>query len=193
MSERKALPHAIAIGASAGGVDALSALLQALPAVYPAALLVVQHRVSTDDDALLTRLFARRCALPVKEAEDKEAILPGTVYLAPPDYHMLVEPNATLALSRVEPVHFSRPAIDPLFESAAMAYRERLLAIVLSGASVDGAAGLRQVRGCGGQAWVQDPTDATAQAMPAQALALSGADRVLPLAQLAKALGKLFP
>lgn len=186
-----AIPQAIAIGASAGGVEALGVLLQALPAGFGAAVLVVLH-LSAHRDSLLPQLFNRRCALPVKEAEDKEAIEPGVVYLAPPDYHLLVEPGRSLALSRAEPVHFSRPAIDLLFESAALAYRERLLAIVLSGASADGSQGLRQVRACGGAAWVQDPLDAASDLMPSSALSLAGADEVLPLENLAKRLANLF-
>lgn len=184
--------EAIVIGASAGGVEALGQLLQALPGRFPPALLVVLHQ-TPDRASLLPQLFARKCALPVKEADDKETIVPATVYLAPPDYHLLVEPGKTLALARTEPLHFSRPSIDVLFESAALAYRDRLLGIVLTGASADGAEGLRLVRACGGTAWVQEPGDASVQAMPAAALAQAGADLVLPLAALARKLVELSP
>jgi two-component system chemotaxis response regulator CheB len=181
---------AIVIGASAGGVDALGGLLDALPSQLSCAVLVVLHLLP-DRNTLLPQLFARRCARPVKEAEDKEPIAAGTVYLAPPDYHLLVEPDHTLALSKDEPVHYSRPAIDPLFEAAALAYRERLLGIILTGASCDGAQGLQQIRSCGGATWVQDPQQASASAMPAAALAQGGVDAVLTLAEIAERLARL--
>jgi len=181
---------AVVIGASAGGVEALGVLLGALPPSFPAAILAVLH-LPPDRTTMLPALLGRRCARPVKEAEDKEPVEPGTVYLAPPDYHLLVEPGGTLSLSRDEPVHFSRPAIDLLFESAAMAWRERLLGISLTGASSDGAEGLHEVRACGGTAWVQDPAQATAPVMPAAALALAGADEVLALADMAAKLANL--
>lgn len=181
---------AVLIGTSAGGVEALGTLLAALPSSFPAAILVVLH-LPPDRATLLPRLLGRRCARPVKEAEDKELVEPGTVYLAPPDYHLLVEPDRTLSLSREEPVHYSRPAIDLLFESGAMTWRDRVLGIVLTGASSDGAEGLREVRANGGVAWVQDPQDAAAPAMPAAALALAGADDVLPLAHIAERLANL--
>ncbi|HVL75365.1 MAG TPA: chemotaxis protein CheB [Noviherbaspirillum sp.] len=175
---------AIAIGASAGGVDAIARLLEALPAHCRAAVFVVLH-LAPDSRSVLAQLLARRCALPVKEAEDKELAQPGVVYLCVPDYHLMVEPDRTLALSRDEPVHYSRPSIDVLFESAALAYRDSLLGIILTGASRDGADGLKQVRACGGTAWVQDPSDAAAPTMPDAALAHAGADAVLPLEKIA--------
>lgn len=182
---------AIAIGASAGGVEALGILLGALPSRFVPAVFVVLH-LPADRGTVLPQLFGRRSARRVKEAEDKEPVMPGTVYLAPPDYHLLVESDRTLALSRDEPVHYSRPSIDLLFESAALAYRERLLAIVLTGASHDGAEGLKQVRECGGMAWVQDPGEATASVMPAAALAHAGADAVLALDKIAARLARAF-
>lgn len=180
----------VAIGASAGGVDAIGTVLQALPARFPAAVAIVLH-LPPARDSLLAELFGARCALPVKEVEDKEFIVPGVVYIAAPDYHMLVEPDRSFALSHDEAVNFSRPSIDLLLESAAIAYRERLLGIVLTGASQDGAAGLRRVRALGGQAWVQDPDDADAPAMPASAIALAGADRIMDKLTLARALADM--
>jgi two-component system chemotaxis response regulator CheB len=129
--------------------------------------------------------------LPVREAQDKDAIEGGTVYLAPPGYHLLVEPDRTIALSVDKPVHFSRPSIDVLFESAAYAWRERLIAIVLTGANEDGAEGLARVREFGGRAWVQQPETAAAPTMPASAISRAGADRILPLADLAALLAAL--
>ncbi|CAM3800091.1 chemotaxis protein CheB [Bordetella sputigena] len=180
----------VAIGASAGGVDAIGTVLDALPADFPAAIAIVLH-LPPDRNSLLPELFAARCVLPVKEVEDKEFIVPGVVYIAAPDYHMLVEPDRSFALSQDEAVNFSRPSIDLLLESAAIAYRERLLGIVLTGASPDGAAGLQRVRALGGQAWVQDPDNADSPAMPASAIAQAGADRIMDKATLARALAGL--
>lgn len=170
----------VVIGASAGGVEALCALLAGLPEDFRPAVAIVLH-IPPDRDSLLPALFGQRCALPVKEVEDKEPVRPGMVYLAPPDYHMLVEPDRTFSLSRDEAVHFSRPSIDVLFESAALACRETLLGIVLTGASADGAAGLKAVRENGGRAWVHHPAEASSSLMPAAAIDHAGADRIIGL------------
>ncbi len=181
---------AIVIGASAGGVEPLGVLLEGLPAGFLPSLLVVLH-VPADRPSLLAGLFGARCQLPVREAMDKEKVERGTVYFAPPDYHLLVESGRTLALSRDAPVQFSRPSIDVLFESAAQAYGPAVLGLVLSGANNDGAAGLQAIRAAGGRAWVQEPTDAIAGAMPAAAIARAGADLVLPIRDLAERLAHL--
>jgi two-component system, chemotaxis family, protein-glutamate methylesterase/glutaminase len=182
--------EAIVVGASAGGVDALAILLEALPAQYKPAILVVVH-IPADRPSLLAQLYRQRCRLPIREALDKERIEPGTVYFAPPDYHLLVEKEKTLALSQEAPVAFSRPSIDVLFESAADAYGERLLGIVLTGANSDGAAGLAAIRHAGGRAWVQQPNEAFSETMPAAAIARAGADLVLPVRDLAERLTQL--
>lgn len=173
----------IVIGASAGGVDALKELLGALPPGFAPALLVVLH-VPADGSGTLVPLLDKLCALPVCEALDKQPVTGGSVAFAPANYHLLVEPGGTLALSIDAPVLYSRPAIDPLFESAAVVYGERLLAIVLTGASGDGSAGLAAVRRRGGIAWVQDPATAVVSTMPAHALAHAGADEVLTLDEI---------
>jgi len=160
---------AITIGASAGAVQALMALLPALPATFPLPVLVVVH-VPPDRDSALTTLLQSRCKLLVKEAEDKEPALGGVVYLAPSDYHLLLEADGCLALSTDEPVNYSRPSIDVLFESAADACGDSLLGIILTGANHDGAAGLKAVFDQGGVAVVEDPARAYAQAMPMAAL-----------------------
>ncbi|WP_298234276.1 chemotaxis protein CheB [uncultured Azohydromonas sp.] len=178
---------AVVIGASAGGVQALQTLLGALDADFAPAVLVVLH-LSPGRESLMAELLDAACALPVAEALDKQPVRGGTVTLAPPDYHLLVEPERCLALSVDDPVLFSRPAIDPLFESAAAAYGPRLLALLLTGASTDGSAGLAAVRRRGGQAWVQDPASASAATMPAAALAHAGADAVLTLDQMCRRL-----
>jgi two-component system chemotaxis response regulator CheB len=175
---------AIVIGASAGGVEALSQLLPALPAGFRPAVLVVVH-VRADSPSLLPELFAARCRLPVVEPDDKATIAGGTIYLAPPGYHMLVEPDGTISLSVDPPVRFSRPSVDVLFESAAHAYGERLLGIVLSGANDDGARGARAIRDAGGACWAQDPATATAPAMPLAAIAQGAVNEVLTLDHMA--------
>ncbi|HEX7465904.1 MAG TPA: chemotaxis protein CheB [Usitatibacter sp.] len=182
--------EAIAIGASAGGVDALAILFEALPAPFKPAIVVVVH-IPANRPSMLAELYRARCRLPVREALDKEPIEPGTIYFAPPDYHLLVEKDKSLSLSHDPPVAFSRPSIDVLFESAALAYGPALLGIVLSGANSDGANGLVAVRQAGGHAWVQEPGDALANAMPAAAIANAGADLVVPIRDMAERLVQL--
>ena len=181
---------AIAIGTSAGGVEALSRLLPALPKGLGAAVFVVLH-LPRHRPSLLAEIFAPRCALPVREALDKEPVQPGTVYLAPPDYHLLVDAGPQIALSTDEPVHYSRPSVDVLFESAADVYGARLLGIILTGGHEDGAAGLAAVRRAGGMTLVQPPEEALAPQMPAAALARGPADRVATLEEMARFLGAL--
>ena len=163
------LASVIVIGASAGALEALSTILPALPAGYPFAVLIVVH-VPPDKKSVLAELFRSKCQIRVVEVEDKEPISAGTVYFAPPDYHVLVEADLTLALSTEEPVLFSRPSIDVLFESAADALGPAVTAIVLSGANQDGSIGLRAVVDAGGTAIVQDPDHAFAAAMPEGAI-----------------------
>ena len=178
---------AVVIGASAGGVDALVALLGALPAGFAPAVLAVLH-LPPGRPSRIVELMARHCALPVSEALDKQPAQGGTVVFAPPDYHLLVEPDRRLALSVDDPVLYSRPAIDPLFESAAATYGPRLLGILLTGASQDGSAGVAAIRHGGGRVWIQSPSDAQVPAMPSAALQRAGADAVLTLEQLCRRL-----
>lgn len=184
------VPRLVTIGASAGGVEAIGLLLRALPADCPAAIVVLLHMLP-DRSSRLPRLFAERCLLRLKEVEDKEPVCAGTVYFAVADYHLQIEPDRTFSLAQDEPVNFSRPSIDVLFESAAYTYGKEMLGIVLTGASADGAAGLLQVRQQGGRAWVQDPLQAVVGVMPAAALKLAGADRIMALPQMALALAAL--
>jgi two-component system chemotaxis response regulator CheB len=181
---------AIVIGASAGGIEALSALLPALPRGGQVAVFVVLH-LPRDRDSLLADIFRPRCAFDVREAEDKEPVSPGSIYFAAPDYHLLLDEGPRLALSVDEPVMFSRPSIDVLFESAADLYGPRLLGIVLSGANGDGAVGLKKVHAAGGLAWVQDPAEAKAALMPEMAMKEVPDSRVLSLAEMASLLGTL--
>lgn len=181
---------AVVIGTSAGGVDALSALLPALPADGLAAVFVVIH-LPRGRPSLLVEIFAAKCAAPVREAQDKEPVEPGTVYFAPPDYHLLVDAGPQIALSADELVNFSRPSVDVLFESAADAYGPRLLGIVLTGASHDGAAGLRAVRDAGGRAVVQRPDTAQVPIMAEAALRRTPSAASLSLPEIADLLAAL--
>jgi two-component system chemotaxis response regulator CheB len=183
--------RAVAIGASAGGVEALSELLPALPADSRAAVFVVLH-LPRDRPSLLVEVFAHKCALEVREAVDKEPVAPGTVYFAPPNYHLLVDAGLLagpqLALSADDLVNHSRPSIDVLFDSAAEVYREHLLGIILTGANEDGAAGLAAVHDAGGLTVVQEPRTAHSSAMILSALERRPADLVLDLEGIAELL-----
>ncbi len=175
----------IVMGGSAGAVDALLQILPSLPVSFPLPIIVVVH-VPAENKSALPDLFQARCAIRVKEAEDKEPLQGGTVYFAPPNYHLLVERDRRLSLSNEEPVVYSRPAIDVLFESAADAFGAGLLAIVLSGASVDGADGLAAVCKAGGRAIVQSPATASMPTMPQAALEACPAARCLDLVAISR-------
>jgi two-component system chemotaxis response regulator CheB len=176
--------EAVVIGASAGGVEGLSVLLPALPATLRVPIFIVIH-LSRRHRSLLSEIFAAKCALRVSEAEDKAPVGLGCVYFAPPDYHLLLDEGPSMALSVDEPVHFSRPSIDVLFESAADLYRQQLLGIILTGASRDGADGLAAVRKAGGITVVQQPDGSYESHMAAAALKLGPVDYVLPLEGIA--------
>ncbi len=179
---------AVVIGASAGGVEALSRILPGLRERSRVACMIVLH-LPRSRPSLLAEVLAARCALPVVEAQDKAPITPGMVYVAPPDYHLLIDEGPSLALSVDDPIQFSRPSIDVLFESAADAYAERLLGIVMSGASEDGAKGLAAVAAAGGATVVQDPEEAAAPTLPLGALRLSPGAHVLRVDQIRELLG----
>lgn len=170
--------EAIVVGGSSGAVEALAVLLPALPADLSEAVLVVLH-LPRDRRSLLAQVFAPRCALPLLEAQDQEPVRPGHVYFAAPDYHLLVDKGPRLALSVDAPLHYSRPAIDVLFESAADCYGPRLLGVLLSGANEDGARGLQAIEAAGGTVVVQDPATAPVPTMPQAALARVAAPHIL--------------
>jgi two-component system, chemotaxis family, protein-glutamate methylesterase/glutaminase len=181
---------AVVIGASAGGVEALTVLLPALsPGLRPPVFIVLH--LPRNRPSVLAEIFAKKCAVPVREAEDKEMVAPGTVYFAPNDYHLLVDQGPQLALSADDPVHHSRPSVDVLFESATDIYHDRLLGIILTGANEDGASGLAAVHDSGGVTIVQRPDTARAPHMALSALKLRPADRVLTLTEIAGVLQTL--
>lgn len=173
----------IVIGASLGGFHAIEVVLGGLPEEFPLPVVIVQHR-SSDSDNLIVSLLKRKCRLPVVEAEDKQAIMPGQVYIAPANYHLLVE-ERHLTLSTQPAVEFARPSIDVLFESAADAFRESVIAVLLTGSNRDGALGMARIKECGGLTLVQDPASAESGRMPEAAIAATEIDRVLPLPEIA--------
>jgi len=176
---------AVVIGASAGGVQALAEVLPAFPEGTAAAIFVVLH-LPRDRPSLLTEVFSPKCALEVREAQDKEPVVAGTVYFAPSNYHLLVDEGPRLALSADELVHHSRPSIDVLFESAADIYGRRLLGVILTGANEDGAQGLAAVHDAGGITVVQEPQTAQSPTMVLSAIRLRAPNFVLPLGGIAE-------
>lgn len=182
--------EAIVIGASAGGVEALLTLLEGLPADYGLPLVVVLH-LPDSRESLLPALFGRRLALRVKEAQDKEALQPGTLYFSAPGYHLGIESDRCFSYSRDEPLHYSRPSIDYLFESAADTYGANLMGILLTGANQDGAIGLSTIKQRGGVTVVQDPQEAQVPSMPEAALALHRPDHILSLRGILALLAEL--
>lgn len=181
---------ALVIGGSAGAIDAISTILPALTVHARLAVVVTLH-LPRDAPSLLPEIFRLRCALRTMEAQDKEPIEAGTVYFAPPDYHLLVDAGPRLALSVDEPVHFSRPSIDVLFESAADVYGERLIGMLLSGANQDGARGMAAIGAAGGLCIVQSPASAAMSTMPQSALDLMAPHHVLPPSEIASLLAEL--
>ena len=175
---------AVVVGVSAGGLKALSTVIPGLPGDFPLPVVVVQHRRPNSDDFLSVHLN-RRSRLRVKEADDKEPIRTGTVYLAPADYHLLIERDGRFALSLDERVNHSRPSIDVLFDSAADVYEHELIGVVLTGSNLDGSQGLKHVKRCGGLAIVQDPASAEADCMPREAIKATRVDQVLALETIA--------
>ncbi|HEK1684423.1 TPA: chemotaxis protein CheB [Pseudomonas putida] len=184
--------RAVVIGASAGGVAALFEVLGALPEGFAQPVLCVLH-LPDDRHSQLAEVLQRRLHRPVREARDKERIAAGQIYVAAPGYHLSVERDLSLSLSQEAPVHFSRPAIDFLFASAADAYGEGLLGVLLTGANEDGAQGLAYIKKCGGRTVVQDPRDAQVALMPEAALALHRPDHILSLSGIGQLLATLEP
>ena len=179
----------VVIGTSLGGLDALSCLLAGLPKNFPCAVVVAQHRHKDPNNALCS-ILQQYSPLPLTEAEDKQEIQPRRVYLAPADYHLLVEAGH-FALSTEAPVTHARPSIDVLFESAADAYGDRVIGVILTGASRDGVWGLLKIKAHGGLAIVQDPETAESRIMPEAAIASVEVDWILQIHDIAPCLIKL--
>ena len=182
--------QAIVIGISTGGVGTLKALLGALPKDFPLPILIVQH-LSPDSGNAMALFLDDLCAIQVKEADEEERPTGGRVYLAPANYHLMVEPDGRLGLSADPPVNFSRPSVDVLFETAAEAFGEGLIGVVLTGAGMDGSRGLKRIKEMGGLAVVQDPDDAAADSMPRHAMAAVPPDHMVTLSTLPQLFIKL--
>jgi two-component system chemotaxis response regulator CheB len=178
-------PRVIVIGGSAGALDGLAVIFAALPTTFAVPVVVVVH-LAPNPPNLVPSALGRTTSLRVVEIEDKQPLAAASVHVAPANYHVLIERDATLALSIDEPVHFSRPSIDVLFESAAAAFGPAVVGVLLSGANEDGALGLWHIAEAGGVAIVQDPTTARHAIMPSAAVAqLHSRARVLPAGQIA--------
>ena len=180
----------VALAASAGGLKALTDVLAALPQNFPAALVVVQH-LDPRHRSLMAEILGKRTALTVRQALEGDALRAGLALIAPPDRHLLVNPDGTVSLSQSELVHFVRPSADLLFESTAASFRERAIAVVLSGSGSDGAMGVRAIKKTGGTVIVQDQNTSEFFGMPGAAQRTGAVDFVLPLEEIAPALEKL--
>jgi two-component system, chemotaxis family, protein-glutamate methylesterase/glutaminase len=183
----------VVIGTSLGGLEAVSTLLSALPKEFDLPIAIAQHRSAAPTDGNLAALWQRHTAMRVADADDKSPIAAGHVYVAPPDYHLLVESRGLLALSTDPPVLWARPSIDVLFQSAAEAYGESVIGVILTGASGDGSEGLRAIAARGGGTLVQQPASAECNVMPRAALAATPVNHVLELAEIGRVLGALAP
>lgn len=179
----------VVVGASIGGLKALQSLLSGLPRDFSLPVVMVQHR-GNDSDIGLCEYLARSSSLPVREPEDKEVVLPGHAYLAPRDYHLLIE-KRSFALSTDPPVTFARPSIDVLFEAAADEYEKGVIGVILTGANRDGAHGLAKIKSRGGLTLVEEPASATCGEMPQAAIDLTEVDWILPLPEIAPCLDRL--
>ncbi len=179
----------VVIGSSAGGLNALKAILPALPADFPVPLIIVQH-ISPSSDNYMVQFLNKISKIRVKEADEQEQLKQGTAYVAPPNYHLLVEENFTLSLSMEERINYSRPSIDITFETAAYAYGKLLVGIVLTGANADGSQGLRVIKALGGYTIVQDPHFAESSMMPTAAIKLVRPHAILTLDKIVEKLLK---
>jgi two-component system, chemotaxis family, protein-glutamate methylesterase/glutaminase len=177
------------IGGSAGSLEVILEVLPSLRHDLDYAILLVLHRRS--GDSLLTGLLSDKTSLEVKEAEEKEAITPGVIYIAPANYHLLVEKDKTLSLDYSEKIHYSRPAIDASYETAAEAYGPLLIGVLLSGANADGAEGLLQIKQAGGFTIVQDPNEASVSYMPQQAIEKNAATKIVKTTQIIRLLNEV--
>jgi two-component system, chemotaxis family, protein-glutamate methylesterase/glutaminase len=183
--------EAIVIGSSAGGLNALKVLFHGLTNRFNIPLIIVQH-ISPDSENYLIHILNNIMKLQVKEADEKEQPMPGMAYLAPPNYHLLLEPDRTFTLTIDERVNYARPSIDVLFETAAEAYKDKLVGIVLTGANNDGSKGLRKIKEFGGLAIVQDPDTAEVDSMPRAAIQETAVDHIIPLEEIAPFLNSLI-
>jgi two-component system chemotaxis response regulator CheB len=180
----------VAVATSAGGLHALTDILTTLPADFPVPMVVVQH-LDPRHRSLMAEILGRVTALTIKQAEEGDRLAPRTVYIAPPDRHLLVNPDRTLSLSQSELVHFVRPSADLLFESVAASHRERAIAVILTGTGSDGTMGVQAIKKMGGTVIVQDLESAEFSGMPAAAIHTGLVDMIVPLKDMALTISKL--
>ncbi|MBI4558558.1 MAG: chemotaxis protein CheB [Candidatus Hydrogenedentes bacterium] len=180
----------VAVAASAGGLSAISTILSELPERFPATIVIVQH-LDPRHRSLMAEILARRTPLRIKQAEEGDDLTAATVYIAPPNRHLLVNPDSSLSLSQSELVHFVRPSADLLFESVAASYKERAIAVVLTGTGSDGSMGVQAIKKMNGTVIVQDQKTAEFSGMPAAAIQTGIVDFILPLDEIAPALVSL--
>jgi len=183
--QQQPLYDAIVVGVSAGGLYALTRLLENLPPDFPIPVIVVQHR-ARDDRSLLEEVVQQKCKVHVKQADEKELVKGGTVYFAPPDYHLLIEKDGTFSLTQDQPVNYSRPSIDVLFETAADVFKTGLLGIILTGANHDGAQGMKTISRSGGTTIAQDPATAEYPEMPNAAIKTGCIQHIMKLEDISR-------
>lgn len=182
--------EAIVIGVSSGGMNAMKVMFSILPKDFNTPIIIVQH-MSSHSDSQWIKLLNDKSNLYIKEADEKEKIEHGNVYIAPPNYHLLIEKDKTFSLTIDERVNFARPSIDVLFESAAEAYKNKLIGVVLTGSNNDGTKGIKRIQECGGLAIIQDPETAESAYMPRSAIAAIKPDYILSLEGIIKLLIKI--
>jgi two-component system chemotaxis response regulator CheB len=180
----------IIVGGSSGSLEALLSLLPKLHRKFSIPIIIVLHR-SGQPDTGLAELLSTKTYLQLKEADEKELLQPGWIYLAPPDYHLLLEEDGSISLDASQKVNYSRPSIDVSFVSAAAVYKNGLTAVLLSGANADGAQGMQVIKQCGGRNIVQDPAEAAVSYMPEQAILLCGTTDVMGIAKIATLLNSI--
>lgn len=183
--------EAIVIGVSSGGLKALKLIFSSLPSDFAIPIIVVQHVGPRSENSWI-KLLTDNCNIPVKEADEKEKVRNGIIYIAPSNYHLLIEKDKTFSLTIDERVNFARPSIDVLFESAAEAYREKLIGIILTGANNDGARGVKRIKELGGMVIIQDPETADSPLMPRSAIAAIQPDYIQSLDQIGKQIIKII-
>jgi len=180
----------VALAASAGGLNAITQIVATLPAEFTAAIAIVQH-LDPRHRSLMAEILSRRTSLQVKQAQEGDILAPRTIYIAPPNRHLLVNPDGTLSLSQSELVHFLRPSADLLFESVAASYKDRAIAVVLTGSGSDGALGVEAIKKMGGTVIVQDQKTAEFSGMPSAAIQKGNVDFILNLDEISSALVSL--
>lgn len=180
----------IVIGVSTGGTKALKTILSVLPSKFALSVIIIMHR-HKETDGYLERLLDNECKMQVKQADEKEEIKAGVVYVAPPNYHLLIEDDGTFSLSVEGVVNYARPSVDVVFESAAGVYGQGLIGVILTGANKDGSQGLKKIKEAGGLVIVQAPETSEVAEMPRAAIAAVKPDYVLPLEKIGPLLRKL--